>query len=319
MNQTIKLLTGVLILQIALAVLLDFSKGSDLNVFKSDQPLLPLKSEEVNSLKITSAEHSVSLKRTGALWTVTELNFEASSRKVTELLKDLTAIKQSWPVAQSKAAWKQLKVAGDQFDKKIEFYKDDTQLAELFLGSAPTFKKVHARVEGQNPVYSIDYVASDLSTKPSDWLNKEFLYLEQNDIEAVTLPKVQLQKEGDKYTLAGIAADEELKESELKSLLSQVSHIRFNDLLGKELPKTEKPLDQKFAIEVKLKGKDQPVKFTFTGIYQDASYIVQSSQSDLYFTVNKGIGEKLNNLANTQLVQKKAAAEAEKTPENATK
>ena len=158
MNRLIQVLSGVLFIQLVLAAILTFS-GRDTGAFASKEPLLDLTLAKVDKITIVEeGKPALVLNKKGENWLIPGyFGFPVDQEKLGKVTDKLFGITKSWPVATTGAAWKRFKVSGDKFERKIVFSKADFVLNTLYIGSSPSYRKVHARLKDQDEVYSIEF------------------------------------------------------------------------------------------------------------------------------------------------------------------
>ncbi|MEM1436675.1 MAG: DUF4340 domain-containing protein [Pseudomonadota bacterium] len=189
MNGRIGLLGGLLIVQLlVIAALLFGSRDSA----QAQGPLLAFSADIAQSLTIDegpaaapaadaeasaeaadTAPESVTVQRVADRWEVAGLPADAD--KVNALLARLADLRSAWPVATTLRAQSRFEVADDRYRKRVQVALGDGSAQSLLLGSSPGFKRVHARVPGNDAVYSIALAEFDLPTATVDWLDKALL------------------------------------------------------------------------------------------------------------------------------------------------
>lgn len=202
MNQRISWLAVLLVVQLLLVGLLSLGTDDE----QSARQLLDIEANAVTRLQIADAEgNSVELNRGESGWLLGEVPADAG--KITDTIETLVSGSASWPVATSVSSQERFEVTADSFQRRVSFGRGDEPLAVLYLGTSPGFRRVHARRDGEDAVYSIDYVLSDLPATRSDWLDKNLF--QTDEIASVTLPSGQVltRNESGDWFVDGEAAD----------------------------------------------------------------------------------------------------------------
>ena len=178
------ILSALLIIQLLLIVILFTAKLQVNAVFSSDQKLLNLQQTEFDTIAITApGEPKLLLSKTDQQWTVPDYHdVKANQNKVNDMITKLLAINESWPVAKTESAAPRFKVASDKFERSISFIKQGENVKTLYLGSSPGIKKVHARVHGQDRIFSIDFSTFEISTQGKDWMDRNLLKLDGDEL-----------------------------------------------------------------------------------------------------------------------------------------
>jgi len=60
------------------------------------------------------------------------------------LIDKLEGAEAAWPVATSESSAERFEVSDAKFQRRIRFFADDAVVTELFLGTSPGFRRVHA-------------------------------------------------------------------------------------------------------------------------------------------------------------------------------
>lgn len=241
MKRMINVLAIVLLLQIALLFGLRMTKV-DSGEFSSNEQLLVFSPEQVDQLQIEGREgQKLVLKKTENQWVLPNYeNALADAEKVTTQLDSLTSIKRTWPVAKTAEAGKRFKVADEGFERRLVFKSGEQELATLLLGSSPGFRKVHARLAGEDQVFDIPYSTYQASLKTADWIDKQVLHLDSKQISVIELADVSLQHNGEELLVPELAANEQLNAESAKKLLEQLSTLSVVDVEpGISLPEEE--------------------------------------------------------------------------------
>lgn len=185
MNGRIGVLTVVLCLQLAAIAMLLLQRGGAEPVGAA---LLDFESAEVDRIRITqrgSQEAELVLRRETAGWRADSL--PVSEPQVAQLLDKLAALDSPWPVATTAAAAKRFEVTEDGYAKYVELFAGERAIAQLLLGTSPGFKRIHARLPGQDAIYSIALSSLDLPVAKADWLDKNLL---GNDLQVQRIARL---------------------------------------------------------------------------------------------------------------------------------
>lgn len=304
MNRLIKILASVLALQAGLAVLLHLTSGS-MAAYTSDEKLLGVEAASWDKITIEEGEKPVlvMMEKNGT-WVLPEhYGFPASKTKLDGFTKKLREIKRSWPIATTKGAARRFKVSDDEYEKKIAFYKGDKKLETLFIGSSPDFKKVHARVAGENDIYAIEFSAYEADVDSDDWVDKDFLHLKEDAIAQVKMPSFTLERTEGKWVVSGLRKSEETVPDEASSLISKLADISFRELLGTENKPRYRQSSPALVIEAAMtSGEIVDYVFSQEKAEEDA-FILKVSSHEYYFKVGKYSVEDLKEFKRKKLVR----------------
>jgi hypothetical protein len=158
-------LTILFIVQVLL-ILGVFAYQENSRVQVDAQPLLAIKSADIDRMVIQDASNKVTLQKTGSHWQLPDLHqLPVDKQKLDEILQKLDGTKLTWPVTTTASSHERFEVSGTKFQRRIELFQGDAKKADLWLGSTPGFKKIHLRREGENQVYAVELTAFDFASK----------------------------------------------------------------------------------------------------------------------------------------------------------
>ena len=233
MNKAVK------ILSILLAAQLIFVLGTHLSSQKADG--LPsaalmdpdtLMSEEI----IINGEGSeTKLIKTEDGWQLPDYgNLPASSSKVAQLLETLQSTSVNWPLASSEAAAERFEVADSNAQKSLTFTRDGKPQATLYLGTSPSYRKVHARLSDNNDIFSIELAQHDVPAKAESWLEKNLLSVE-GDVEAVATEAFSLSRVDGNWMMEGLPEGKAFDSQKAEDWTKLFNRILVNRLVeGKD-------------------------------------------------------------------------------------
>lgn len=232
MKRTITLLSFLLLLQIGLALLLVPGPGGRA-ARHGGALLLSLAASAPDRLILSEASGaSLTLAKEAGRWVMPEQdNLPAATDKIDSLLNTLADLQRPWPVADSASSLKRFKVAEDAFERKIVVQQDGQPLATLLLGSAPGFRKVHARPAGEKQVFDIPFDSYRASVKPNDWLDRTLLHSDAQTIDAIGLADgTTLTRRDGRLQLEQTAGGEQTDPERAEQLLQAVAGLSVQDM-----------------------------------------------------------------------------------------
>ena len=138
------------------------------------EPFLGFDADAVDALSVADEEQSVTVTRADGAWTVAE-GLPADANKVDRVLDKLADADGGWPVATSDSAMTRFEVTEDEHQRHIVVGAGDETLADVYLGTSPSYQRVHARHASGGPVYAIDFSNYEAGAEVSDWLRKSLL------------------------------------------------------------------------------------------------------------------------------------------------
>ncbi len=210
-----------------------------------DQPLLA-RSEAVSAVdQILVADEQgkqIKLLRGGKHWVLPELDgLPADGKKVQALLGALGEHNHGWPVAHTAAARQRFQVADYLYQRQITLLTQGEVRAKIFLGTSPTYRKVHARNEQHDAIYSISLNTFDVPAQSDAWLDSALL--QTRTPVQITADGYSLDRSGGQWRLG---TGEEPDSRELEALLGALRSLQVAGIAGKgtqqELAQTEAEL-----------------------------------------------------------------------------
>ena len=290
MKMWMSILSVLLVAQLGLAAMLNLT-GEDYGAFQADEKLLAIDYSAVDGVRIGDGEHSVVLKKWGGQWLLPEQgDFPADAGAIEQLLDSLATLEKGWPVATTHGAAQRFNVADDAFERKLELMAVDTVLAELYVGTSPGFRKVHVRPAGNDEVFSVAFNSWEANADADDWIDKDLLKLDRDAITRVEMPGIVLQRQGDGFEVVDLAEGETTDAQEVQSLLSSLSGLRIQSLLGSDARPSSPHDEAGFEINVAVQGGDD-LTYRFNKSDADGYYVLKRSDLNHYvevaeFTVN---------------------------------
>ncbi len=291
MNKLQRILAGVLILQVVLAVIVFLPRSGAAGTAAA--LLGEVKVEDVNSLTIRDDQgKTLKLAKAAGGWVLPDAgDYPADATKVTPVLDKLVALKTGRPATQTSASHARLQVADDKFVRKLDITTSGGASKTLFLGSSAGAGATHVRLGGQNDVYLASGLSTwELNTDAASWIDTLYVNVTQADVTGFSLANANGQFSFTKdaagaWKLDGLAAGETLNASAITALLSQVAQLRMSRPLGKNDDAAYGLAKPGAMVTLKTKKDTQEKTITLAVGAKDAtdsSYVVKSSDSPYY-------------------------------------
>jgi hypothetical protein len=236
-------------------------------------------------------EANLEMARQSGSWVLPQAgNYPVQSEDVDGLLKKIVALQADRLVTQTEASHKRMKVAEDDFERRITLRLADGTEHHLFLGTSPSFGAVHVRAGGEDEVYlTSELTAQDAGAETTAWVDPVYLSIPQAEIAAITVENENgtfaFVKEGETWALAGLAEGESLDETQVTTLVSRASSVSMVRPLGQEAL-AEYGMETPAAIvtiETAGEGGEKTYTLRVGAHYADeAGYAVISSESPYY-------------------------------------
>ncbi|MGD2178304.1 MAG: DUF4340 domain-containing protein [Anaerolineae bacterium] len=286
------ILACVLVAQVVLSVVVFWPRASTAG---QRELLFPdVEAQEVTSLTIEDGEGNViELAKVTGDWVLPGADdYPAKGDAVSSFLDKLLAVTTGRLVTQSDTSHKRLQVAPDEFVRRISFETGDGTEATLYLGSSPQFGAMHFRQEGQSETYLTGELTSfDANANAGTWIDTSYQSVTQEDVTRMTLENsngtfvFEKDDEGN-WTLADLAEDETLDETQVTSVLRRAATVTLKAPLGRE-ERLSYGVDAPNAV-VALETGDKTVTLRVGAKDADAaSYVVKSSESPYYVHVSE--------------------------------
>lgn len=196
MQRNIVFLIALLAAQVVLAVGVSLT-DPDLSESRPDAALVSLDTEAVNRIRIEGADDAEAVLARGedGGWVLPNENgFPAAEMNVSQLLDSLGDLQRGFAVATSSSARSRLRVAEDDFERRLTFFDGDTELETLYLGTSAGANQVHARTDDDDAVYLIDFGAFNAPASSSDWQDKSTLRVPRDEIDALHVAGLELNR-----------------------------------------------------------------------------------------------------------------------------
>ena len=187
MNKTAKILFFVLALQVGLVFLTH--RKTEKATIDLKKPLLSIVFDKVDRIILSGLESNKAvLFKEGGIWKSDEyFGFPLSQDKIESLFLDLKDLKMSWPVGKTLLAAKQFSVTKEKFEKKLDFFEGGELLGTVYLGTSPSFRKSHIRVEGEENTYAVKFSSYEYQVKSKPWLDRRLYRLEREKVDQIKL------------------------------------------------------------------------------------------------------------------------------------
>ncbi len=286
-----QILAGVLVLQVILTVVVFWPRPA---AIKEAEPLLnDVTLDEITLLTIADDQgNSIALEKKGEDWMMPEADdYPARSAAVTSALSKTLQMETGAVVARTPSSHKQLKVAENDFVRRVILETDEDRAYVLYVGSSPSFGATHVRLEGEDEAYLTRSITSfDLNATADAWVDVSYFSVAPQDVTAMTVENAQgtldFVKEGDAWTLKELAEDEEADAGQISTLVNRAAAARMTRPLGKT-ETSDYGLDQPTAT-VTLALTDTTYTLTI-GAYDadESAYVVKSSESPYYVAANE--------------------------------
>lgn len=262
----------------------------------------------MDQLVFSSADKAeIRLLKQAGDWTIpARFGAPADGRKIAELLQELLDIRRPWPVSENGATDSRFNVADDNFETRLSFKQGDKTLGVLLIGGSPSFRKVYARVAGEDLVYALPFSSYRASLKPEDWLDKQQLQLESKQITGLELPSIRLARQGEQLQLTGLIEGEQTDAQKVTELAGKLANLEILDVIAK--PEQSSTRQVELRINLTLQEGKMRNYLIFEGD-KEGYLLLQVSDRPYLYKVRSSLKDELLSYTRTQLVKKDTAEE----------
>ncbi len=294
MQKTIKLLGIILLVQLTIVAILQLP-----GISGSPEAVILLTAEERTSIdeviiEAQNGDEKVVLKKVAAdRWEVPELyNLKANASLIEKLLKRLEELELGWPVATTSSAKERFEVDQANYQRKVTMKAGDKILHTLYLGSSPGLRKLHARLDGSDDIYSVRFALYDLYFDADSWFDRSILQPE-GEITALKTDNIDLSGEPNNLVLADLPDDKQTNVNEVNKLVSKFKNLIVMSILPESAQKTFAA--QKPVKSYQVKTADEEISYDiYTGNDgQEAYGVVKASKHELFYKLSTTIYEML--------------------------
>ena len=184
-----KILVAVLVVQVALIVVLRSGSGG-----KGVPDLVPVlagfDADAVERIRLSASDDatSIELVRSGGDWQLaSHFDYPVNAVSAIELLGKLASTKSRGILTNNVARQKQLGVADDGYERKIEIDAGG-KTTVLYLGNTAGTRKAAVRVGGSDAIYAASGIsAGAIRPDPAAWITTQYFKLEQGSVTSMDI------------------------------------------------------------------------------------------------------------------------------------
>ena len=275
-----------------------------------DQPgsLIELDGTQITTIEINDGENTVRLVRNSENWadgaSVND-EFPADSVKIVDVLGKLLALESGWPVARTTAAHQRFEVGESNFQRRIDMSgSGGSVLATLFAGTSPGFGKVHARLLGEEDVFSVKLSNYEIASGVADWLDKRLLAVDRDPV------KISIKRPGSQAD--SLDRGEEFlwtwngKKTDPEKVTDYIARFQNLRVLGIAEPQSESVTNQT-SIELEFPKDTITLKFIETG--EDEFVVTSTKISGHYRMANYSVDRLLIEETDVIVIEEENVAE----------
>ena len=250
---------------------------------KDPEPFLEFDKGTVDRLSIASSDESINLSKEDDVWKLPDGN-PADERKIERVLERLSDATGDWPVATSEGTARRFEVTKDAFQKHISVFAGDDALADIYLGTSPSFRKVHARSVDGGPVYAIEFANHDAGTTVNTWLDKSLLRPQGNISNLERVDAYVLSKSEGVWS---VEDEFELDQSKVRDYVERFETLSVFELSEVDVTETE-PSGQ-----IVITDDEGPYTLTVYYVESSEDWIVHSDREVSHYGLASYIGSEI--------------------------
>ena len=295
MRNTVKFLVALLVVQIILAAAINMNK-EDVAAKAEPVALVTFEQDNIDSIKLEGPDNEkVQLVKQDGQWVLPEIDyFPANSTKITQLLNKLAGIQVTRPVATSDSAQKRFKVSDDHFERRITLSSNDENQVQLYLGTSPSMRLIHAREADSDQVYAVTMSSYEVPVNVTNWEDKSLLEIDKTTIARLSVNGITLQRKdnnsedesADNPPLPSWESNElsnntELDNEAVNALVNSLADLQYESVLGQE-NKPEYGLSEPVLSLTVTTDDDDTVSYII-GKQESGTYVLKASSRPEYF------------------------------------
>ena len=165
------MLIAALAIQVAaVAVLIAVKSGGAVE----PAPFLDFDATAVDAISVANVEGDVALAKEDDAWQLPD-GLPADAAKVQGVIDKLADAGGGWPVATSASVQERFELTEENHQRRLTLSAAGETVADIYLGTSPGYRKVHARRVGADDIYAITFSNYEAGVKAADWLDKSLL------------------------------------------------------------------------------------------------------------------------------------------------
>ncbi len=290
MNRLNSVLLLVLMIQVFLAAVVYWPQQEEL-VANPAEPLLAIDRAAVAGIQLADDQgNEALLQRIAGRWQLpARQDLPADTALVERLLRVLTEEWHGYPVATSVAARQRFEVASYRFQRRVTLLgDDDAQLGTVYLGTAPAFRRIHARSDVDEAIYSIAFNSFEAPAHDAGWLDRRLLQVQApRRIEGAGFALAQT--DSGEWRAANGATPEP---RELEALLVSLANLQVDGIASEDQQRSLAAAKPAFNVRAVAAADKRNLDF-----YQlEGEHFVHDPRHDLFFTVSAYDFDRLHTL-----------------------
>lgn len=278
MNRAVPVLLLVLLIQCGIVAIVFWPQQSP-GTGATGPGLAPFSVDAIDELRIGDEfDNEAILVKSGQQWLLPDLeNLPADPAKVDTLLQSITGQAGSWPIARTPAARQRFQVADYYYQRRLTLRSAGEKLATLYLGTSPGYRKVHARNEQQDAIFSIPLNTFETPAVSADWLEPRLLQV-----------RAPLRIDADLYNLhfengvwlsgTGGTPDEQ----ELETLITALKALQVDGVADEDAQRELSAVEADLVLKIQSLAGDVTLEL----LTLNDNHFIHSSEYPLFFKLS---------------------------------
>ncbi|PLW83587.1 hypothetical protein CWI75_04340 [Kineobactrum sediminis] len=296
MNRIIRALLVILAIQCFITAVVYWPEHG-VTAEVSGNQLMSLPAETITGIRIMDPQgNEAVIARSDNGWRIPALGggLPANTEQVKHLLKTLGQAREGQAVASSIAARQRFEVASYSYRRRLTLMTGTGQQEIIYLGTAPTFRRVHARNATADPVYSIRFNSFDSPAQDAAWLDPWLLQIPEP--RGIRGPGFTLHRTRAGSWEAPSGAQPEPRE--LEALLVSLANLQLTGIANAAQQLRLSALEPSLMLQVDL-ADDSTQRLDFFALEDD--HFIRDSRYDLFFAISAYDFDRLNSLDSASL------------------
>lgn len=279
MNRVITTLLLVLLIQLGVSAVVFWPQTNGSNTLTPYSLAGTVDATAIDTIRIgDDSDNEALLQRDSRGWVLPDLeNLPADPQMVKRLLDSLTQPRRDWVVADTVTARQRFKVADYRYQRIIDLSHAEQDPARIYLGTSPAFRKVHARRQSENAIYSIDFNLFEAPAVAAAWVDPSLLQV-----------RAPLRISGDGFSISKTAGQWlsglQLKphEHELMALLEILRELQINSVASEDEQRELAGLEPQQRLQIESLSGNMTLELFAVG----NNRFILSSEYPLYFRLS---------------------------------
>jgi len=318
MTGMLKVLSGALVLQLAVAGVLtlgDSAGGSDSG---TAGPLLAINRDNLSSIRMQDNESELELSKVDGKWVLpASENYPVNESQVNALLDKLEAMRRDVPVATSREARERFRVGEDEYQRHLQLFAGSNRVASLYLGTSTGRGMSHIRIDGEDSIHSVRLASFDMPLSGNSWENKTLLQFERNDLQQISLEDLTVIRAASEdgadgrvwQASEGLAEGETLNAGAVERLVGSLATLRVDRHVPQEEAADLALEDDTLAFAVTL-NEGEPRRYELRKYREEDAWLLRVSDQPWAMRIAQWAGQGIRDNAVRSALVESAAEES---------